>query len=40
MKRTVYGTEALFLLLTQAFSLGYRRVAWRCDQQSRLTPRG
>jgi RimJ/RimL family protein N-acetyltransferase len=31
MKRTVFGTEALFLLLTQAFSLGYRRVAWRCD---------
>lgn len=31
MKRTVFGTDALLLLLTQAFSLGYRRVAWRCD---------
>ena len=25
------GSEAIFLLLQQAFSLGYRRVAWRCD---------
>lgn len=31
MQRSVPGTEALFLLLQQAFSLGYRRVAWRCD---------
>lgn len=31
MQRNVLGTEALFLLLTQAFMLGYRRVAWRCD---------
>lgn len=31
MQRNVIGTEAIFLLLRQAFSLGYRRVAWRCD---------
>lgn len=31
MQRNVMGTEALYLLLSQAFSLGYRRVAWRCD---------
>lgn len=31
MQRSVIGSEAIFLLLKQAFSLGYRRVAWRCD---------
>ncbi|THB84710.1 N-acetyltransferase [Pantoea allii] len=31
MQRSVIGSEAIFLLLQQAFSLGYRRVAWRCD---------
>lgn len=31
MCRTVLGTEAIYLLLKQAFTLGYRRVAWRCD---------
>lgn len=31
MQRTRTGTEALFLLLKNAFDLGYRRVAWRCD---------
>lgn len=31
MQRNVMGTEALYLLLRQAFALGYRRVAWRCD---------
>ena len=31
MQRNVTGTEALYLLLKMAFSLGYRRVAWRCD---------
>lgn len=31
MQRTVFGTEALYLLLQHAFALGYRRVAWRCD---------
>lgn len=31
MKQRVTGTQALYLLLNHAFSLGYRRVAWRCD---------
>ncbi len=31
MQRTAMGTEAIYLLLKNAFSLGYRRVAWRCD---------
>ncbi|KNC15831.1 GCN5 family acetyltransferase [Pantoea sp. RIT-PI-b] len=31
MQRNVLGSEALTLLLKQAFTLGYRRVAWRCD---------
>lgn len=31
MRGTVLSTEALFLLLKQAFLLGFRRVAWRCD---------
>ncbi|NWA59268.1 GNAT family N-acetyltransferase [Pantoea sp. B9002] len=31
MQRNVLGSEALYLLLQQAFVLGYRRVAWRCD---------
>jgi len=31
MQRSVIGSEAIFLLLQRAFSLGYRRVAWRCD---------
>lgn len=31
MQRNVLGSEAIYLLLKQAFELGYRRVAWRCD---------
>ncbi|MNG90458.1 hypothetical protein D3C79_493510 [compost metagenome] len=31
MQRTAMGTEAIYLLLNNAFSLGYRRVVWRCD---------
>ncbi|ORM85824.1 GNAT family N-acetyltransferase [Pantoea deleyi] len=31
MQRSAMGSEAIFLLLQQAFALGYRRVAWRCD---------
>lgn len=39
MQRNVLGTEALFLLLTQAFILGYRRVAWRCDSLNHASRR-
>ena len=31
MQRTPMGTEAVFLMLNHAFSMGYRRAAWRCD---------
>lgn len=32
LQRTALATEALFLLLRQAFdALGYRRVEWKCD---------
>ncbi len=31
MKNTVLGTESIWLLLRQAFALGYRRVEWKCD---------
>ncbi|AWV27878.1 hypothetical protein CD187_17385 [Citrobacter youngae] len=31
MKNTVLGTESIWLLLRQAFELGYRRVEWKCD---------
>ncbi|MGE9551412.1 GNAT family N-acetyltransferase [Erwinia amylovora] len=31
MKRTIVGTEALYLLLKTAFALGYRRLEWKCD---------
>jgi RimJ/RimL family protein N-acetyltransferase len=31
LQRSPAATEALFLLLEGAFSLGYRRVEWKCD---------
>lgn len=31
MKNSVLGTESIWLLLRQAFALGYRRVEWKCD---------
>ncbi|ART63457.1 GNAT family N-acetyltransferase [Kushneria marisflavi] len=31
MARTRMATEALHLLIAHAFSLGYRRVEWKCD---------
>lgn len=31
MQQTSMGTDALYRLLKNAFALGYRRVAWRCD---------
>ena len=31
MKNTVLGSETIWLLLRQAFTLGYRRVEWKCD---------
>jgi RimJ/RimL family protein N-acetyltransferase len=31
MKRSVISTEAVWLLLREAFACGYRRVEWKCD---------
>lgn len=31
LQRTPAATEALFLLLSHAFSVGYRRCEWKCD---------
>ena len=31
MQRTTAATETIFLLLENAFDLGYRRVEWKCD---------
>ncbi|ADU71478.1 GNAT family N-acetyltransferase [Pantoea sp. At-9b] len=39
MQRNVLGSEAIYLLLSQAFALGYRRVAWRCDSTNHASRR-
>ncbi len=31
LQRTPASTEALFLMIDQAFALGYRRCEWKCD---------
>ncbi len=31
LQRTPAATEAMFLLMAQAFALGYRRYEWKCD---------
>lgn len=31
LRRTPAATEALYLLMKQAFELGYRRCEWKCD---------
>lgn len=31
LSRTPAATEAMFLLMQQAFALGYRRYEWKCD---------
>lgn len=31
MKRSTLSTEVVWLLLTEAFACGYRRVEWKCD---------
>ncbi len=31
LQRTAAATEALYLLIRQAFELGYRRCEWKCD---------
>ena len=31
LRRTLAGTEAMYLLMKQAFAWGYRRYEWKCD---------
>jgi RimJ/RimL family protein N-acetyltransferase len=31
LKKTPVATEAMFLMMKQAFELGYRRYEWKCD---------
>jgi RimJ/RimL family protein N-acetyltransferase len=31
LQRTAAATEAMYLLMRQAFNLGYRRYEWKCD---------
>lgn len=31
LRRTLAATEAMFLMMDRAFSLGYRRYEWKCD---------
>jgi len=31
LQQTAAATEAIYLLLKQAFDMGYRRVEWKCD---------
>jgi RimJ/RimL family protein N-acetyltransferase len=31
LQRTVAATEAMYLMMRQAFELGYRRYEWKCD---------
>ena len=40
IQRTTVSTEAIYLLLNDAFTAGYRRVEWKCDalnERSRTT---
>jgi RimJ/RimL family protein N-acetyltransferase len=34
MKNTPLGTEAVWLLLKNAFGQGYRRLEWKCDSMN------
>ena len=37
LKRSRAGTEAMFLMMEYAFSLGYRRYEWKCDALNGLS---
>ncbi|MBD1585970.1 GNAT family N-acetyltransferase [Pseudomonas typographi] len=39
MQRTPKGTEAIYLLGNMIFSLGYRRVEWKCDDENARSKR-
>ena len=39
LQKTTMATEAVFLLMKQAFELGYRRFEWKCDSLNRASCR-
>lgn len=39
MKQTPLGTEAIWLLLSNAFAAGYRRLEWKCDSMNTASRR-
>lgn len=39
LQRTPAATEALFLLMREAFVLGYRRLEWKCDSLNQPSQR-
>lgn len=39
LQRTTGATEALWLMMREAFALGYRRLEWKCDALNRRSRR-
>ena len=39
LRGTPAGTEAMYLMLSRAFALGYRRVEWKCDALNQASRR-
>ena len=39
MQRTPLATEAVYLLMQEAFALGYRRLEWKCDNANARSKR-
>ncbi|KUM42737.1 GNAT family N-acetyltransferase [Pseudomonas sp. EpS/L25] len=39
LQRTPLATEALYLLMQEAFALGYRRLEWKCDNANARSKR-
>ncbi len=39
LQRTRAATEAMFLMMRQAFDLGYRRYEWKCDALNAVSRR-
>ncbi|MCH5557562.1 GNAT family N-acetyltransferase [Pseudomonas syringae] len=39
MQRTPKGTEAIYLLATEIFALGYRRLEWKCNANNARSKR-
>ena len=39
LQRTPLATEAFYLLMQEAFALGYRRLEWKCDNANARSKR-